>query len=83
MWNSRTVRAVVLAVDRTETVRCYKEVAGASQVDLEVPGSHGIDDLELWSLRAGVQYTQGWMSVPPCRGSVPSQHTALHPHVTP
>lgn len=34
-------------------VRHHKEVAGASQVDPEIPGSHGIDDLELWSLRAG------------------------------
>lgn len=42
-----------MAVDKTETVRRYKEVAGASQVDLEVPGSHEIDDLDLWSLRAG------------------------------
>lgn len=41
-----------LAMARTKTVRHYEEVAGASQVDLKVPGSHGIDSLELWSLRA-------------------------------
>lgn len=34
-------------MDRTETVIRHEEVAGASQVDLEIPGSHGIDDLEL------------------------------------
>lgn len=44
---------LTLGMDRTEAARRCDEVAGASKVDLGVPGSREVDGLELWSLKWG------------------------------